>query len=127
MAHEIAEKNESELLQKQRENYTFIPDTNIYEAEDKVVFLVSVPGVSKGDVNIEIDGNNILNIHAKGKQTEPEDIRIRQFTVGDFHRTFKLGSQFDKENVKASLEDGLLKIVIGVKEEAKPKTIAINA
>jgi HSP20 family protein len=105
----------------------YSPDVDIYLSEDELLLATDLPGVEKGDVNIEIDENNSLVIKAKTTLKETEKPVYKQFNVGNYYRAFQIGDEFDKDKVSGKLENGLLEVRIPKREEAKPKRIAINA
>jgi len=105
----------------------YSPDVDIYADDDEVVFVVDIPGVGKGDVSIMVDETDTLIIKAENSHKEPEGTVLRQFYVGDYYRAFQISNDYDKDNVSASLENGLLQITVPKKESAKPKKIEIKA
>lgn len=132
MSNELEKREKKEVASATAEQITgasrsYLPDTDIYETENELVFLLDLPGVGKGNVKIEVDENNILSVRAQNTYKAGENLSLRQFPVGDYFRAFSLGEDLDKEKVTGKLENGLLEIRIPKKEEAKPKRIAINA
>ncbi|KAH0606408.1 uncharacterized protein H6S33_004069 [Morchella sextelata] len=61
------------------------------------------------------------------KQSEGQQLRywVSERTVGEFQRSFSFPGGVDIDNVKASLENGLLKIVVPKKEVVKGRKVAI--
>jgi HSP20 family protein len=105
----------------------FLPDAAIYESDGRLMIRLDLPGVEKGQVQIEVDETNTLQIRAKNGFQEPPGILFREFSVGDFYRSFRLGQEYDKDAITARLEDGILEVVANKKEETKPKRISIIA
>jgi HSP20 family protein len=105
----------------------YSPDVDIHASDDQVVFSVDLPGVSKGDVTIKIDETNALVITGKNSCAEQGNAVLRQYNVGNFYRAFQLSDDYDKDEVTAKLENGLLVVTIPKREEAKPKRIEIRA
>ncbi len=105
----------------------YSPDVDIYLSDEALLLVADLPGVEKGDVNIEIDENNSLVIKAKTTLKETEKPIFKQFNIGNYYRAFQIGDEFDKDKVAGQLENGLLEVRIPKREEAKPKRIAINA
>jgi len=132
MGPELVTKEKKEVAQSSAERLVetgaaFIPDTDIMESTDELVFRLDLPGVTKGDVRIEVDENNVLTIQGKNSFKEPEeDPVLRQYDTGDYYRAFTLGEEFDKDKVSGKLENGVLEIRIPKREEAKPKRIHIS-
>ncbi len=105
----------------------YSPDVDIYASDDGLYLLVDLPGVEKGDVQINIDEDNTLTVRARNSETEPGEALIRQFRVGNYYRAFRIGDEFDKEKVSGTLENGVLELRVPRREEAKPKRIEITA
>ncbi len=105
----------------------FSPDVDIYVNGDKLLFLVDLPGVRKGDVSIVLDEQENLVIKAPTAFKERQGTTLRQFRTGDFFRAFQISRDYDKDKIEANLDNGLLKIVVPRKEESKPRAIKINA
>jgi len=105
----------------------YSPDVDIYVSENEVVFAVDLPGVSKGDVTIQVDETDTLIIRAGNSHKEPDNVSFRQFRIGNYYRAFQLSDEYDKEKVSAKLGNGLLEVTVPKREEAKPKKIEIKA
>ena len=82
-----------------------------------------LPGFKKEDINIELD-DTYLTIQAERKsETEEKDktgsyVR-RERSYGSFSRSFDV-SGIDVSAIKASYQDGVLKLVLPKKEEIAP-------
>ena len=103
------------------------PAVEVFESEGALNFSVEVPGLDKDDLKIDVQ-NGHLTISGE-KKVESEDgkeyFRKERF-YGKFTRTFRLADLVDTENVKANLTNGVLRISIPRKEEAKPKQIEVK-
>ncbi len=109
-----------------REN-AYIPDVDIYANENELLFYADLPGVKKGDVSIEINESDVLVISAKSSEKEESEPVTRQYNVGNYYRSFQLSDEYNKDKIEASMENGVLKLRIPKREEAKPKKIEISA
>jgi HSP20 family protein len=124
---EKQEVNTTAAEQMTQSGAAYSPDVDIYASDDEVLFAIDMPGVGKGDVNIQVDETDTLVIKAKNTFKEADGVSIRQYHIGDYYRAFQISDDFDKEKVSATLENGLLQVTIPRKESAKPKKIEINA
>jgi HSP20 family protein len=100
---------------------------NVAENKDNFTLTAEVPGMTEKDIDIEIkDGLMTLRGHHEESQ-EKEDVhyRMKEFTRKSFERSFTIGEGVDQDNISAKLENGVLKLVLPKKEEAKPKTIKV--
>ncbi|CUS83418.1 HSP20 family protein [Candidatus Kryptobacter tengchongensis] len=104
------------------------PLLDIVDTKDNLVIYAEIPGVSKDDVKVKIH-NDVLTI--SGERKEPEvsekaNCLIREREFGKFMRSVRLPYPIDVDKVSAEYKDGILKIILPKKEEAKPKEIQIN-
>lgn len=113
--------------QIQNSGLAYSPDVDIYVSEDAALFAIEIPGVNKGDVNIQVDETNSLIIRGKNSYVEPHNPVMRQYNTGDYYRAFQLSDEYDKDRISAKLENGLLEITIPRREERKPRKIEITA
>lgn len=112
---------------------TTIPAVNIIENYDSFHVEMAAPGMDKADFLIELD-NEYLTISSKkevrNELRENEQYTRREFSYQSFQRTFHLPKTVvDESKIKAEYKNGLLRIMIPKKEEAKalpPRTIAIQ-
>ena len=87
---------------------------------------MAAPGFEKKDFKIELL-NNLLTISSE-KQVETETKEGQQFTRQEFSyqsfsRSFTLPNTVEGEKIQAKYENGILKVAIPKKEEAKPKPV----
>ncbi len=103
------------------------PRTNMYDTGEALEIRVEVPGVQKEDLSIKLQGN-YLEIRGNRKAESPEGYSTHRVERGatSFTRSFTLPSEVDAAKVEATLKDGILTLVLGKAEPAKPKQIAIN-
>jgi len=111
---------------------TTLPSVNIKESKDGFEVEMAAPGFSKKDFRIELN-NDLLTISSEkkvqNKNKEGETYTKQEFSYQSFSRTFTLPSTVANDKIAAKYEDGILKVMIPKKEEAKPKPvkqIAIN-
>jgi HSP20 family protein len=106
----------------------FLPPVNVYEDEHNIVITAEVPGVEEKDLDITVE-NNVLTISGERKmesEVKKENFQRIERRYGRFSRSFTLPPTVDPENVNAEFNNGVLKITLNKKEEAKPKQIKIG-
>ena len=104
------------------------PAVDIYEQGNEVVLKAELPGVDLKDVDIRIE-NNVLTLKGERKfegETNRENYHRVERSYGAFTRAFTLPSTVDTGNVKAEYKDGILRITLPKREEAKPKQIQVQ-
>lgn len=103
------------------------PAVDVSETTDSVVVECNLPGVTKEDLEVSVAGD-VLTIRGekKGeKETEDKKVYRKETWEGSFQRTLSLPTIVDAAKIEATLKDGVLKIVLPKREEAKAKKIAI--
>lgn len=109
-----------------------VPSVNITEEKDNIRLELAAPGMDKNDFNISIDKDQLIISAEKEKQSEEKEENKwtrKEFNFSSFKRSFHLGEDINVEKIDASYENGILKLVLPKKEEAKetlPKTIEIR-
>ena len=117
-------KSKSNGLTKNR------PAVNVIESSDNFKIEVAAPGLTKKDININVE-KDILTISAEREinQKEEEKYSRREFSYDNFKRTFQLPDTVDAANIKATFKNGILEVTLTKKEEAKelpPRAIEIK-
>jgi HSP20 family protein len=101
---------------------------DLYETDEQVVFEMAVPGVKVEDLDISVESKQLF---VRGKLPMSEDSNrrywVKAIPTGDFTRTVTLPNGVTTDNVEASVQHGLLRVVLPKIAEAKVKKIAINA
>lgn len=107
------------------------PAVNVKESKENYILEFSAPGRKKEDFNIHIEGN-LLEVSSEQKQEvneETENYTRREFKLSSFKRTFTLPETVNVESITGQYSDGILKLNLPKKEEAKkdgPKKITIS-
>jgi len=107
---------------------SFAPPVDIYEDEHNITLKLEVPGIEEKDIDVRID-NNTLTVHGERKiekEEKEENFRRVERQYGSFTRSFTLPSSVDPQQVSADYNQGVLKITLAKKAEAKPKQIKVN-
>jgi len=120
--------NDVDFLAKRNysETNTTLPSVNIKENEDGFEVEVAAPGFDKSDFNIELN-NDLLTVSSEkqveNETKEGERFTKREFSYQAFTRSFTLPELVEGDKITAKYENGILKINIPKKEEAKPKPV----
>ncbi len=130
MSDKTMELEKTETLrapETSRYRRTFIPRVDIYETEDSIVLLADMPGVSEDSIDITLERDQ-LNIKGYVNITDLSDYeqRYREYEVGDFKRSFTLSDEVNKDEIEATLKNGVLQISLTKAEAAKLRKISVR-
>jgi len=98
---------------------------NIAENDDAYTVQARVPGLTKEDITIELEGRQ-LKISGAHKRVEAEYAREERAT-GRFERAFSFRHDVQADKIEATVKDGVLTVKLPKAEEAKPRKIEIVA
>lgn len=101
-----------------------VPAVNITENKDHYEVALAAPGLKKDDFRVDVDGN-MLTISSEKEETKEEKEKSftrKEYNFSSFSRSFTLPDEVNKEKIEASYTDGVLKLVLPRKEEAKKTT-----
>jgi HSP20 family protein len=106
----------------------FVPPADIYEDEHHIVLKLEIPGIRQEDLDIQVE-NNTLSIRGERsleKEEKEENFRRVERRYGSFYRAFTLPNTVDADKIQAEYENGVLKVKLEKRAEAKPKQIKVN-
>ena len=96
--------------------------------ENDFILKAMLPGLSAEEINIQFN-DSVLTIDGEytSISEEGKECMFSEMPVGRFSRAIEIKDPVVVEKIEASMKDGILTIHIPKAEEAKPKTIKINA
>ncbi len=104
---------------------------DVYENKDGIHFEVACTGLTKEDIEINIEGD-LLNIRynkdndEKSLPLEGTNYIHRGIAKRSFSLGYKLATKFNLAKATAEMENGLLQISVPYADEAKPKVLKIK-
>ena len=107
---------------------TFSPACDVEETEANYLLSFDLPGVAKENVKIELNDRELV-VSGERKEERNEESKTRRFverSYGSFYRTFTLPSAVGADKIRASFDNGVLKIAISKSEATKTKQIPIE-
>ncbi|KAL6907598.1 hypothetical protein ACP4OV_002637 [Aristida adscensionis] len=94
------------------------------ETPESHVFMADVPGLKKEEVKVEVEDGNVLQISGERskEQEEKNDKWHRvEHSNGKFLRRFRLPENAKTEQIRASMENGVLTVTVPKEEAKKPE------
>ncbi|WFS62410.1 Hsp20/alpha crystallin family protein [Pseudodesulfovibrio thermohalotolerans] len=120
----------SEVVKKEerKELTRFRPATDILEREDGFHIFMDMPGVSKEDMSIDLEEDE-LTVTGRSIQcpVPGEKFVEMQFGGCEYIRSVSISDIVDRERIKASVENGVLELFLPKLEKVQPKRISIEA
>lgn len=106
---------------------TWSPPVDLYETETEFIVEAEVPEIRQEDILIRLD-SNLLTIEGERRirRERIEGYHRIERPYGRFKRSFILPKSVDSDSVRASLHNGVLKVIIPKKEEKIQRHIDIG-
>jgi len=103
------------------------PTYNVTQSEDAYEVTVVMPGVSKDGLSVTLDKGDLLIEGTKTNYREPSwQVVHQEISDANYRLRLQLNITINEGEIKARIEDGILKVTLPVAEEAKPKRIAVE-
>jgi len=108
------------------------PLVDISEGENTYVIEAEVPGYSQEEIDVQVE-DNVLTISAGDSkeqseaQNEEKEYLVRERRNTEFSRSFSLPKDVDVEKIEGSYKNGILRLELAKKAEAKPRSIKVKA
>ena len=113
-----------------RETFSALrPSMNVAETDKEIEITAELPGLEEGDVQVNVE-NDILTV--KGEKKAEKELKDKNYhtverSYGFFSRSLQLPSGVDADQIKATLSNGVLKVVIPKPASSTPKKIEVKA
>ncbi len=108
---------DTDFLPKVNSNTT-APAINVLEKKDEYDVELAAPGMTKEDfkVSLDEDRNLVVELDKKVEKTEENKetghYLRREFSYTKFHQTLLLPDDVNRDNISATVENGVLKVVL---------------
>ncbi|KAJ4950629.1 hypothetical protein NE237_027461 [Protea cynaroides] len=113
--------NETAAIANARIDWKETPESHIFTAD--------LPGLKKEEVKVEVEESRVLQI--SGERSKEQENKNDQWhrierSSGKFLRRFSLPENAKMDQVKATMENGVLTVIVPKEEAKKPEVKAIE-
>ncbi|KAL1552321.1 17.3 kDa class II heat shock protein-like [Salvia divinorum] len=104
---------------------------DVKEHPGSYVFVIDMPGLKSGDIKVQVEEDNVLNISGERRREEEEGAKYVRMErrIGKFMRKFVLPENADTDKISAVCQDGVLTVTVAKlppPEPKKPRTIEVK-
>lgn len=85
------------------------PAVNLASNEEEFVIELAAPGLCKDNYTLEVD-NDVLHLKAQAKEKPTNKYTQKQFSYGQFEKSFILPKNIKKDEISAACSDGILTV-----------------
>jgi HSP20 family molecular chaperone IbpA len=128
---QVAERDQEAVARREGDRparrMTLTPAVDVFEDSQGIRLSADLPGVTKDKLDVKVhDGN--LYIEAEAVVPTPAGLRLQHAEIREprFARAFSVSPDFDISKIEANLQDGMLKLTIPRRDEARPRRIEVQ-
>lgn len=102
---------------------------DVKESDGKYLVKAEIPGVTKNDIKVTVDGNRVsISAEVKQEKEEKEGERVirSERSYGMTSRSFTLADEIDQNKVEAKYNNGVLELSLPKKPGSPRKEISIS-
>ena len=115
----------ADQLDKRPQNYTALSD--VYETADSYRVLSDMPGTSREAITISLlDSTLTIDASVADRTIGRGRMCRREYGVGDFHRTFRVGGGIEGDAIEATYRQGVLEVTLPKAEPLKPRQVEVR-
>lgn len=109
---------------------TWLPAVNVEETKDDIILSAELPGMDKDNISIDLE-NNVLTISGEKAEERTEGEEDRRYHLwerryGSFQRSFTLPRTVKADDIRASFDNGVLRVRMPKVAEAKGRKILLE-
>ena len=101
------------------------PPVNISETDGEIIVTSEIPGMDTSDIELTLNEKSLIIRGAK--KNEVGNYYRQERPTGSFQRIVNLNVPVQADGIKATMKDGLLRVVLPKARESRPLTISIDA
>jgi len=101
-------------------------NSDIINQDDKYIISIDLPGMTKKELSININNNMLIINGKRTSQYESKDDLSNQSKYGQFSKSYQLSDDIDQKNIKASMKNGVLEIILEKLPEIKNQAQSIK-
>jgi len=102
-----------------------VPEVDIGETKDEYFLEADMPGVGKEGLEVLLEGNE-LTLTGHRQPAPAGEVLHRESNGYDYRRTFVLDPMVDTTKIRATIEQGLLRVHLPKAEKIKPRKISVT-
>jgi len=115
--------------ERTRATPVFLPNVDIYSTAEGITIMADMPGVDETNIDITVEKNILtINGYVPSLSPVPEgyELAYSECGFGDYQRSFTLPDEIDRDNIEASLKNGVLHVMLPKAPETQARKITVR-
>lgn len=111
-------------------NGNLLPSVDVAESDKEITISAELPGLERKDVDISVEDDVLVIRGEKSVEQEKDDKKknyhVTERNYGMFYRMLQLPPGVDPSSIKATMSNGVLKVVIPKPARSEAKKIEVK-
>lgn len=122
-----ASSGAQQAQEAQQAQRAVVPAVDVFEDASGITLLADMPGVSKDELELKIEGESLL-IEGRVQARTPDAMEAvyAELRAPRYRRVFVLSRELDTTRIDANLKDGVLTLHIPKQAHAQPRRIEVT-
>lgn len=99
------------------------PAVDVIRNDGRITLLADMPGVDETTLSVDLK-SDVLTL--SGKSPVEAGPSYSEFGPVEYRRSFKLGEQIDRERIRASMKNGVLRVEMSLHPQNQPRKIEVQ-
>jgi HSP20 family protein len=106
----------------------YTPPIDIHEGPEGLTLEADLPGANERNLQVQLE-ENVLSLYVRVDAPAPTEARLvhEEYRPGDYHRSFILSDEVDRDRITAELKNGVLRLFLPKAERVRSRRIEIKA
>ncbi len=106
----------------------FCPHVDLVDTSDAIVLWADLPGVDENTIDVTLE-KNTLTLKAAVEAPGFDGMKpvLREYAVGNFERTFVISDEISRDQIEATVSQGVLKLVLPKSKTAAMQKVTVKA
>lgn len=120
-------KNTPPEVAEERRRRIYTPPADVFETDGTIEVAADMPGVDEASVEITLE-RNVLTLDGHTSVSVPKEMACTysEYEAGDYHRAFTLSDEIDRDHIKATVKNGVLRLSLPKAGPAKARRIEVH-
>jgi HSP20 family protein len=104
------------------------PRIDVFDREKELVIRMEIPGVGADQIDITLEDRTLTISGSRSfeEQTEERGYHRREIFTGQFKRTLVLPDEFNRDDIAAKTDNGILEVVVPRRPEVLPRKVKVD-
>jgi len=115
------------VVEEQAPRHVYTPPADVFETGSTIEVVADMPGVDESSLEITLE-RNVLTLDGTTAVSDPQGVTptYSEYEAGNYHRAFTLSDEIARDDIKATMKNGVLHLSLPKAGPAKARRIEVH-